>query len=54
MEEQGLRDLLPQEYLCDCSCDVCYELFSDARIVDALNEIVQHEEACRVTAYARV
>lgn len=53
LEENGLGDLLPQEYLCDCSCDVCYKLFSDPRIVEALYHILQGEKMRHTIAYAR-
>ena len=54
LEQHGLGDLLPRKYLWDCSCDVCYKLFADARIVEALHDILQGEEMRHTIAYARI
>jgi MoaA/NifB/PqqE/SkfB family radical SAM enzyme len=54
LRAEGLGDLLAREYLCNCSCDVCFKLFSDARIVDALHRIVQDQAIQHTIAYARV
>jgi organic radical activating enzyme len=54
LQASGFGELLPREYLCNCSCDVCYKLFSDARTVDALQRILQEEGVQQIIAYARV
>jgi hypothetical protein len=45
---------LPGEYICNASCDVCYKLLSDERIVAALEEIYQDERLRQTVAYGRV
>lgn len=54
LEQQGLGDLLPAEYLCDCVCDPCYKLLSDDRVVAALESIFEDESNRRILAYARL
>jgi MoaA/NifB/PqqE/SkfB family radical SAM enzyme len=54
LKEKGLGDLLPQDYIVNCICDACYKLFSDPRIVDALQEIFEDEKQKQLVAYARL
>lgn len=54
LKQHGFDTLLPKDYICNCICDVCYKLLSDARIVEALVNILQDEQLRQVLAYARV
>jgi organic radical activating enzyme len=54
LKENGFSALLPGEYICNASCDVCYKLLSDERIVAALEEIYQDERLRQTVAYGRV
>ena len=54
LREHGYESLLPDRYICDCACDICYKLMSDPRTVRALGEIAQDGELQRLVAYARL
>ncbi len=54
LRQHGWDALLPEEYICNCICDVCYKLMSNERIVDALEEILQDEQIKQTVAYARL
>jgi MoaA/NifB/PqqE/SkfB family radical SAM enzyme len=54
LQENGFGSLLPQKYIENCICDVCYKLMSDVRILDALQKIVQDEQIKQTIAYARL
>lgn len=54
LQENGFGALLPQKYIENCICDVCYKLMSDARIIDALKKVVQNEETKQTIAYGRL
>lgn len=54
LRQNGLDALLPNEYICDCICDVCYKLFSDEKIVEALKSIWGDEQIKQTIAYARL
>lgn len=54
LRQHGLDALLPQYYIQDCACDVCFKLLSDKRIVDALGSILEDEETRKTIAYARI
>lgn len=54
LAEHGYSSLLPDEYISDCACDICYKLLSDEQIVVALGEIFRGEELQKLLAYARL
>jgi MoaA/NifB/PqqE/SkfB family radical SAM enzyme len=54
LRQSGQDDLLPKEYIRDSACDVCYKLLSDARIIDALENISREEQLKQTVAYARL
>jgi organic radical activating enzyme len=54
LKEHGFGAILPAQYICDASCDACYKLLSDERIVAALEEIFEDERLLQTVAYARV
>ncbi len=54
LKENGYDNLLPQNYIEDAVCDVCYKMFSNKRICDILNELIEKDEKFRLkTAYGR-
>jgi hypothetical protein len=54
LKEHGFADILPNQYIDNCICDICYKLLSEKLIVDALDEILQSEKMLEIIAYARV
>ncbi len=54
LKQSGFEQLLPTEYIEDSICDVCYKLWSDERIVNALRPALQGEEITQTLAYARL
>lgn len=54
LKQYGFAKLLPKEYLCNCTCDVCYKLLSDERIVQALESILHDDQIRQMVAYARL
>jgi organic radical activating enzyme len=54
LKQHGYEALLPHEYISNCPCDVCYKLLCDARIVDALERVLQEEQIRQVIAYGRL
>jgi organic radical activating enzyme len=54
LKQNGLEAMLPGAYISDCICDICYRLFSDGRIVDALERIMEDQQTRETIAYARI
>lgn len=54
LRQNGLDALLPNEYICDCTCDVCFKLLSNEKIVEALESILNEEQIKQTIAYARL
>ena len=54
LREHGHESLLPDRYICDCACDICYKLMSDPMTVSTLGEIAQDRELQKLVAYARL
>jgi organic radical activating enzyme len=53
LREQGFGDLLPRKYIKDCQCDACFKLFTDQRIVKALDAIMWNKEMLKLIACGR-
>jgi organic radical activating enzyme len=54
LREEGLDDLLPDDYLRDCVCDPCFKLLSEERVVRALEGLYRDESKRQTLAYARL
>ena len=52
--EMNGEDLLPDEYIKDSICDVCYRLFSSPQLMELFEQIAVDEEFIRKVAYGRV
>ena len=45
---------LPTDFIDECACDVCYQIFKNQKVLDVLNEIQREDEAFRKkVAYGR-
>ena len=53
VEEAGLGDELPNNYIKDSICNACYSLVSNPKIVEYLSELINDPEFRRRVAYAR-
>jgi MoaA/NifB/PqqE/SkfB family radical SAM enzyme len=54
IKESGNEHILPHNYIEDATCDVCFKLFSNKIICDALNDLIEKDEKFRIkTAYGR-
>jgi hypothetical protein len=53
LQEHGFGHLLPREYIKDCQCDACFKLFTDRRIVKALDVIMWDTEMLKLIACGR-
>jgi organic radical activating enzyme len=51
--EHGFGHLLPKEYIKDCPCDACFKLFTDRRLVKALDAIMLDDEMLKLVAIGR-
>lgn len=52
--ETGHEQILPSNYIEDATCDVCYKLFSNKIICEAIKDLVEKDEKFRIkTAYGR-
>ena len=54
LAEHGHGSLLPDQYISDCACDICFKLLSDEGVAVALEEIFRDEELQKLLAYARL
>lgn len=54
LQEQGLGYLIPKLYIADSTCDVCYKLFTDSKVLDFLRAFSEDEEFKKKIAYARM
>jgi len=54
LRQGGFSALLPNEYIDNCICDVCFKLLSDDQIVGALESVLQGHEMRQTLAYARL
>lgn len=50
----GKAELLPREYISNSTCDICYKLFSDDRIIAELEAILAERRYLDIIAYARM
>ena len=53
LREHGFGNLLPGEYIKDCPCDACFKLFTDRRVVKALDAIMCDDEMLKLIACGR-
>jgi hypothetical protein len=53
LKEHGFGNLLPMEYIKDCPCDACFKLFTNRRLVNALDTIMRNDEMLKLIAYGR-
>lgn len=53
LQSRGHGDLLPKEYLCGSSCDICSRLLCDKRLAEILTQILNEPENRNVIAYAQ-
>lgn len=53
LREHGFSNLLPKEYIKDCPCDACFKLFTDRRLVKALDAIMRDDEMLKLVACGR-
>jgi organic radical activating enzyme len=53
LKEHGFGNLLPKEYIKDCPCDACFKLFTNRRIVKALDAIMWDDEMLKLIACGR-
>jgi MoaA/NifB/PqqE/SkfB family radical SAM enzyme len=54
IKENGFETLLPEKYIKDATCDVCYKILSDRQICNLLKELIPQNEKFRMkTAYGR-
>jgi hypothetical protein len=52
--EAGLSDCLPTRYIRNSMCNACYNLMSNAVIVDFLKELSRDLDFAQRVAYARI
>jgi hypothetical protein len=53
LKERGYGELLPGEFIKDCPCDACYKLFTNPKIITAIEKIMQEKEMLQMIAYGR-
>jgi hypothetical protein len=53
LKEHGFGNLLPKEYIKDCPCDACFKLFTNRRLVKALDAIMWEDEMLKLIACGR-
>ena len=53
LKEHGFGNLLPNKYIKDCPCDACFKLFTDRRLVKALDTIMCDDEMLKLIACGR-
>ena len=53
LREHGFGNLLPREYIKDCPCDACFKLFTNRRLVKALDAIMRDDEMLKLVACGR-
>jgi hypothetical protein len=54
LKQNGYGDLLPSGYIVNCTCDVCFKLLSDQRIIAALERILDCDSMRHLLAYGRL
>jgi len=54
IKEAGLHQYLPQRYIEESVCDACYNLMSNSKIIEFLNQLANDYEFKRKIAYARL
>jgi MoaA/NifB/PqqE/SkfB family radical SAM enzyme len=54
LKENRLDEFLPQKYIHNCICDVCYKLLSNQQVLNALMKILKEEQILKNIAYARL
>ncbi|MCB0064033.1 MAG: hypothetical protein KDE19_18045, partial [Caldilineaceae bacterium] len=54
LQQRGFGALLPEEYICNSICDVCYQLMTNEQLVRALHQLADDEEIQKLVAYARL
>jgi pyruvate-formate lyase-activating enzyme len=55
LKERGKESLLPEEYIDDCNCDICFKMFGNDKILDFLAEFQEEdEEFQQKVAYGRL
>ena len=54
LQDYGMSNLLPTEYIDNCVCDACFKLLSSDKIIKDLVTILQNEDFQRTLAYARL
>lgn len=53
LKEHGFGNLLPREYIKDSPCDACLKLFTDRRLIKALDDIMCDDEMLKLIACGR-
>jgi organic radical activating enzyme len=54
IKENGYESLLPDNYIDEAICDICFKLFSNKTICDLLEELIKNDEKFRLkTAFGR-
>ena len=54
IKEAGLNQYLPKRYIKDSVCNACYNLMSNRKIIEFLNQLTKDPEFQQKVAYARV
>lgn len=54
LQERGLGDVLPQDYVSTCICDICFKLFSNEKLLAGLNDLSRDDSTLQLVAYARL
>jgi len=54
LKQKGYSDLLPSKYIKNNICDVCYQLFSQPLLVDAIQAWFAEIKQKQMVAYARL
>lgn len=54
LQDHGLGDLIPKEYIADCTCDICYKLFTNDKVLDFLRAFSEDKEFKQKIAFARM
>ncbi len=52
--QRGLAQSVPRRFIAQSMCDLCYRLFSDVRLRDALREVAQEAELVETIARGRL
>jgi len=48
LKENGFENLLPERYIKNATCDVCYQLLSNKQICDLLNQLIEADPTFRL------